>query len=309
MTFIRPRPISFQASISSRLVRDHPLQLPVLALQLPKPLRVVGLEATVLLTPTVQRLLRHLQLLADRCHSGGHDSHLRRDGVPRARPPLEPGGPRALGPRRHRAVDPLTTIRSNAGFLIDRPHAGDRDRNEALADIAAEGERMSRLVDDLLTLARADAGRPLELRPVDLAWLVRDVAGTARRGGRPVRLELDGAVVAHGDPEACRRLVAILLDNAVRHGGGEVDVALSSDGGRAVLSVGDRGPGIAEPDLERIFDRFFQADPSRGHEGAGLGLAIARSIAEAHGGSIRAANRVGGGAVLTAKLPLAPAAA
>lgn len=207
----------------------------------------------------------------------------------------------------HELRNPLTTIRSNAGFLLERPDAADRDRSEALADIVAEGERMSRLVDDLLTLARADAGRAHEPVDVDLSWLVRDVAAGARRGGRPVHLEISGAVVARGDQEAYRRLVAILLDNAVRHGGGEIEVVLARDGQRAVLSVADRGPGIPEPDLERVFDRFYQADPARGHHGAGLGLAIARSIVEAHGGSIRAANCDSGGAVLIAELPLAPA--
>jgi two-component system OmpR family sensor kinase len=206
----------------------------------------------------------------------------------------------------HELRNPLTTIRSNAGFLLERTDAAERDRNEALADIAADGERMGRIVDDLLTLARTDARFPLERRWVDLGALLREVAQTARRADRPLRLVLDGAMVAPGDADALRRLVEILVDNAARHGAGEIELRLTHQGDSAVLTLSDRGPGIPEPALERIFDRFYQADPARQKEGAGLGLSIARSIAHAHGGSIRAANRQGGGATFTVALPLAP---
>lgn len=207
----------------------------------------------------------------------------------------------------HELRNPLATIRSNAGFLLARPGAGERDRADALADIAVEGERMGRIVGDLLTLARGDAGRQLERRQVELGGLLREVAQSARDVETPLRLELDGPLVTLGERESLRRLVGILIDNAVRHGAGQIELRLAREDTRAILSVSDRGPGIPEPVLERIFDRFYQADPARRQEGAGLGLAIARSIADAHGGSIRAANRPGGGSTFTLELPLAPA--
>jgi signal transduction histidine kinase len=197
----------------------------------------------------------------------------------------------------HELRNPLTTIRSNADFLLERGEATAPDRAEALADIAGEGKRMSRIVDDLLTLARSDDAQPPERHPVDLAALLRDV-------GRGVQLDLRGSPVPFGDPDALRRLIAILLDNAASHGSGAIELGLATENGFAVVTVSDRGPGIGEADLERLFERFYQADPARQRAGAGLGRSIARSIANAHGGSIRAANRPGGGAVFTVELPL-----
>lgn len=207
----------------------------------------------------------------------------------------------------HELRNPLTTIRSNAGFLLEHPDAGMVDRADALADIAAEGERMGHIVGDLLTLARADAGHPLDRLPVELGAVARDVAHAARHAGRPIRLDLDGPLTALGDPDALHRLVAILVDNAVRHGAGEIELRLGRSGDDAVLSVSDSGPGIPEPELERIFERFYQLDPARQEAGAGLGLGIARALADAHAGSIRAANRPDGGAVFELRLPLAKA--
>lgn len=206
----------------------------------------------------------------------------------------------------HELRNPLTTIRSNAGFLLERPDAVEGDRNEALADIAAEGERMARVVDDLLTLARTDADQPLERRPVALGALLREAADEARRRGFAVRVEVDSGVAVMGDNAALRRLVGILIDNAARHGAGDIDLRLTRDGSSAVLSVSDQGPGIPPEALERIFDRFYQADPVRSAQGVGLGLSIARAIAHAHGGSVAAGNRSEGGAVLTLELPLEP---
>jgi signal transduction histidine kinase len=137
--------------------------------------------------------------------------------------------------------------------------------------------------------------------------VARDVAHAARHAGRPIRLDLDGPLTALGDPDALHRLVAILVDNAVRHGAGEIELRLGRSGDDAVLSVSDSGPGIPEPELERIFERFYQLDPARQEAGAGLGLGIARALADAHAGSIRAANRPDGGAVFELRLPLAKA--
>jgi signal transduction histidine kinase len=206
----------------------------------------------------------------------------------------------------HELRNPLTTIRSNAGFLLERPDAVEGDRSEALADIAAEGERMARVVDDLLTLARTDADQPLERRPVALGALLQAAADDARRRGLAVRVDVDGGVAVMGDNDALRRLFGILIDNAARHGAGDIDLRLTRDGSSAVLSVSDQGPGIPAEALERIFDRFYQADPVRSAQGVGLGLSIARAIAHAHGGSVAAGNRSEGGAVLTLELPLEP---
>ncbi len=109
-----------------------------------------------------------------------------------------------------------------------------------------------------------------------------------------------------GDPESLTRLVWILVDNAMRHGAGEVEIGLAVDqaGRRAELTVADRGPGIPSGDEERIFERFHQADGARSGDGAGLGLAIAATIVEAHDGRVSAEQRVGGGALFRVDLPL-----
>ena len=133
--------------------------------------------------------------------------------------------------------------------------------------------------------------------------MLRDVAQVARRAGRAARITAAEPVVALGDPAALHRLATILVDNAVRHGAGEVELqALVSDS-RAMVSVADRGPGVPPAELDRIFDRFYRSDVARAGVGTGLGLSIARSLAEAHGGSIHAANRDGGGVVFTVVLP------
>jgi len=203
----------------------------------------------------------------------------------------------------HELRSPLTTIRNNAGFLIDRPDAGIEDRDEAITDIREETERMTRLVDDMLTLALADADAPTASLPVDLAVLVHDAVRRAERSGLPVRQSAPEPAVVMGDRSALERLAWILIDNAAKHGAGDIDIDLASDSGFAVLRVSDHGPGIPPEQLDRVFDRFHRIDASRSPAGAGLGLAIARDIAQLHGGTIGAAGE--GGAVFTVRLPLA----
>jgi two-component system, OmpR family, sensor kinase len=210
----------------------------------------------------------------------------------------------------HELRTPLTSIRTNAG-LLQRDDLDPGDRRDAAADITAEAARMSRLVEDLLTLARADAGVKLERAPVALGELAGDVARQFRRAN-PERLVEDtiAPVEVIGDRDALQQLLLVLLDNAAKHtqSGGRISVAVSGADGEAVLAVSDDGDGIPASDVERIFRRFYQADPSRYRSGAGLGLSIARWIATEHGGAINAANRPSGGARFEVRLPAASSA-
>jgi len=199
----------------------------------------------------------------------------------------------------HELRTPLTTIRSSAGFLRTHAGAAEPDRAAALADIEAEAGRMSRLVDDLLTLARADSGQRLRMQAVDLGELAREVCRQAGTQHPTRTLQCAGAPVqVLGDEDALRRLLWILVGNAVAHtdDGGTIWVAVtlvyrghpaprvhrghpaprvhrghpaSQGAGWAVLQVSDDGPGIPPQFLERIFDRFFRADSSRKQGGAG----------------------------------------
>ena len=197
----------------------------------------------------------------------------------------------------HELRTPLTSIRSNAALLRREPPPEPPDARDAAVDIAAESERMSRLVDGLLTLARADAGQQLRREPLDLASLVGPIA---RRAGLSASLEPAPVL---GDADALTQLVWILADNARRHGGGEGTLWVRPrPAGGAQLIVGDRGPGIPPGEEERIFERFYQPDASRSNGGTGLGLAIARWIVGQHGGRIWAGNHPSGGAVFVVEL-------
>ncbi len=209
----------------------------------------------------------------------------------------------------HELRTPLTSIRSNVGLVLERPDIQPEDRLGALQDIAGETERMSRLVSELLTLARADAGQHLDRVHLDLLPIVQEVSRQAQKLHPSRHLQLEnGLPAAHlnGNADALKQLLWILLDNAVRHtqDGGQIWLRIDSRGGRAELSVADDGTGFPEGDLERIFERFYRADSARSGDGTGLGLAIARWIVHEHEGEVSARNNPVRGATFRVDLPL-----
>ena len=203
----------------------------------------------------------------------------------------------------HELRSPIASIRAQLEVALDHPDGVDWP--ETARDVHADTLRLARLTEDLLLLARLD-GQHLRRRPTDLSALCESVAArytTARvpmrytAASMPVRAEAvpadEGApCVVAGDPDALSRLLVNLLDNAVRHAASQVCVSVRAEGGWAVLVVSDDGPGIPAEDAERAFDRFSRLDDARsrtgeeGVAGAGLGLAIVRSTAQAHGGSV-----------------------
>src|SRR5216684_4820453 len=205
----------------------------------------------------------------------------------------------------HELRTPLATIQGNAGLLAHGPPIAEPVRLAAATDIADESERMGRLVDRLLTLARADSGLRLELADVDLRALMLDVTrqAAAVHADRTFDVQVADASVA-GDEDALRQLLWILIDNALRYSRSKISVDLEVDSGWARLMVGDDGQGIALQERQRIFQRFYRSDESRTGQGAGLGLSIAHWITEQHGGRIIADQSKAGGAGLYVDLPL-----
>jgi len=210
----------------------------------------------------------------------------------------------------HELRTPLTAIRGAAETLLD----GDvepEDQQRFLSTIALEAERLGRLANDLLTLQRIEgATGELPITQVDLRLAADRTAAMLEPllEDRDVSLTVNGrAPMVLGDVDRLQQVVTNLVDNSSRivGAGGHVQVELTADGDRAVMSVLDDGPGIPEADLPRLFDRFYRADSSRTRTsgGAGLGLAIVRAIVIAHGGRIEAANLPQGGAKMTVTLP------
>jgi signal transduction histidine kinase len=170
-------------------------------------------------------------------------------------------------------------------------------------------DHLDRLVTDLFRFSRLEyAPETVPVDEVDLAALARRAAAAveplASEHGRALDVSADRAVV-RGDPEALLRVMTNLLDNAIRHGRTRVAIATWRQNGSVGIDVSDDGPGFAEADLPHVFEPLFRADPARGGMHSGLGLAIARRLARAHGGDVRAANGPNGGARLTVELPAA----
>ena len=208
----------------------------------------------------------------------------------------------------HELRTPLTTIRGNAELLAHGPSVPEDVRTAAAHDIASESERMSRLVEHLLTLAQADAGQNLALVPIALRPIIESVGRQAQatHGDRSIRtVGLTDATV-NGDTDAITQLLWILVDNAVKFTkpGGSIELGLQQHDSTALLTVADDGSEIPPEDIERIFERFYQADPARSNKGAGLGLSIARWIVEEHHGTVTARNHDGPGATFTVTFPL-----
>jgi heavy metal sensor kinase len=216
---------------------------------------------------------------------------------------------RFLADASHELRSPLAAIRTNVEALLRGVDDDPVERNDTLRAIARETDRMGRLVADLLALAHADAGQPLERRTVALDSLLLDVYQQQRRLAGPVRLELGDLeqVQVEGDPDRLKQLLLNLVDNALRYTqpGGTVELDLVRQDGQAALRVRDDGPGIAPEHLPRIFDRFYRVDRTRARQagGTGLGLAICKWVAEAHGGRIEVASEPGQGSTFTVLLP------
>lgn len=224
---------------------------------------------------------------------------------------------RLVADASHELRTPLTNLRGTVEVALRRPRDA-ADYRQTLEECHGEIECLCRLVEELLVLSRADAGQlAMRAEPCDLAALaataVRAHAARAEQAGVVLTLEAVGAAPIRGDGDRLRGVLDNLLDNAIRHAprGTPVEVRVRCVDGRVQAGVHDRGPGLTAEQQAHVFDRFYRAEAARDRNsgGAGLGLAIARIIAEAHGGSLTVASAPGAGATFSLMLPLAAAEA
>jgi two-component system, OmpR family, sensor histidine kinase MprB len=201
---------------------------------------------------------------------------------------------RLVADASHELRTPLTSLRTNIDLLRQGVVLSERDRERLLRDVGNEIEELTRLVADLVDLARGSQ-RDLHLRPVRLDQLVEGVVNRAQARFPALTFALDAEpTTVAGDAEELDRAIWNLVENAAKwsNGVGQVDIAVSEGD----VVVRDHGPGVPASDRPFIFDRFYRSEASRGQPGSGLGLAIVRQIAENHGGRIEVEEAAGGGA-------------
>ncbi|HET6971491.1 MAG TPA: ATP-binding protein [Phenylobacterium sp.] len=257
-----------------------------------------------------RRLSKPIQVFADAAERLGRD--------PRA-PPLEVRGPAEIGVaarafnemqlRLQRYVEDRTAMVGAIAHDLRTPLTRLRFRIESLpeeqrAKYASDLDQMEEMITATLAFVR-DATRPGERTPLELSSLVESLCDEMAETGAKTEAEAGEKVVLEGDPMALRRLIANLLENAVKFGG-QARARVFADAGHAVVEIDDDGPGIPPQDRERVFEPFYRREPSRSRQtgGIGLGLAVVRSIARGHGGDVSLINRAGGGLTARVELPL-----
>jgi len=215
---------------------------------------------------------------------------------------------RFCGDVSHELRTPLTTIRGNAELLA----AGETEpseQREAIAQIRRESERLSRLVDELLVLARADVEESFAPRNVQLDEVLMEAFAELRGiAGSRLRLRSIDPVQVRAERDRLKQLILVLVDNALRYAPhGTVEISLADDGSDAVLRIEDDGIGVTPADMPRVFDRFYRGEAARrvNPSGSGLGLPIAKWIVERHGGTITLWTRDGPGTRVTVRIPIA----
>lgn len=211
----------------------------------------------------------------------------------------------------HELRTPLTAIRGFAELYRQGAVAGEEKTKELLSRIEKESIRMTGLVEDLLTLARMDQAPTVTKSPVDLEKIVNECVISARAAGpaHPITVHSTGESYILGDGNRIHQAVQNLLANARVHtpAGTPISLTIKEDEYETTITVADSGPGLAEEEQEKIFERFYRADPSRvraAGEGSGLGLSIVDTIMKAHGGSVTLASEPGKGAAFTLHFPV-----
>jgi heavy metal sensor kinase len=203
----------------------------------------------------------------------------------------------------HELRTPLALLKTELAMAL-KPGRSEEEILAALGSAAEQTDRLSRMADDLLLLARAEQGElRLKTEQVDVMDVLEDVAGRFR-SERKISVSPGEPLVLTADRLRLEQALTNLVDNALRHGGGAVTVSAVRDDGTAELHVVDQGPGFGPDFLPQAFERFTRADEGREGDGSGLGLAIVATIARAHHGAARAANTPGGGADVWISLPL-----
>jgi two-component system OmpR family sensor kinase len=207
----------------------------------------------------------------------------------------------------HELRTPLAILRTELELALRQGRTVD-ELHSALESAAEETDRLTQLAEDLLVIARSDQGRlPVraeELPATELLDTARDrYAHRADHAGRTVRVESDDGLRLMADRLRVDQALMNLVENAIRHGEGEVVLSAEASDGAVELHVRDEGPGFPEKLLPSAFERFTRGDPARARGGAGLGLSIVAAIAAAHGGSAQALNRSDGGADVWIALP------
>jgi two-component system OmpR family sensor kinase len=206
----------------------------------------------------------------------------------------------------HELRTPLAILKLELEVMLSE-HLTQAELEHRLGSAAEEVDRLAKLAEDLLVIARADQGRlPLEKRPIEVEPLLTAVTNriaSASRGARVITADPAGDLVVPADPDRLEQALTNMVTNAIRYGEGPVRLAATERNGHVELHVLDDGPGFAPDFLPLAFERFSRADPARSRGGAGLGLSIVRLIAEAHGGTADADNRASGGADVWVSLP------
>jgi two-component system OmpR family sensor kinase len=212
----------------------------------------------------------------------------------------------------HELRTPLTAIRGFAELHRQGAVKGEAATSELVGRIENESVRMGALVEDLLMLARLDQSRELVSEPVNLNEVVTESVESARAAGpeHPISIDLPDEAFVLGDAGKIYQVVANLLANARIHTpiGTPIAVSVKSDDSGTTISITDSGPGLSQADQDRIFERFYRADPSRNRsneEGSGLGLSIVDAVMQAHGGKVTVTSKLGEGATFTVFFPLA----
>ncbi|GBL33255.1 probable sensor histidine kinase TcrY [Actinomycetota bacterium] len=207
----------------------------------------------------------------------------------------------------HELRTPLTAIRGFAELHRQGAVVGEEKTKELINRIEKESVRMSSLVEDLLLLARLDQSRELAKEPVDLNTLITEAVASARAAGpnHPIEIKLEASeIFVLGDSQRIHQVIANLLANARAHtpNGTEISITAMQGVSETTIAVSDKGPGLSKADQDRIFERFYRADPSRvrnSGEGSGLGLSIVDAVMKAHGGYVSVKSEVGQGATFT----------